>query len=253
MEAIVARTVAPWRFSVWMFTLFAVLAFVLATLGLFSLVSLDIVHRRHEFAVRVALGAQSRDVVRSVMTAAGRHVLAGLGVGVLMAALGARLVQGMLFDVRVLDLPTYAVVIGLVLAVVLSASYFPARRAGAVDPWRCSDASKRLRLTPLRLARLCSDSAEIDRSPSQTARILTRQRAPRLLESLSIGRRRGFVDRMELVGQRITMEPSGFGVNGVIEQVAEQRAVAFPQIPQLRATHTMSGGRRFEVECQTDE
>ncbi|RPH56197.1 MAG: FtsX-like permease family protein, partial [Acidobacteria bacterium] len=134
MEAIVARTVAPWRFSVWMFTLFAVLAFVLATLGLFSLVSLDIAHRRHEFAVRVALGAQSRDVVRSVMTVAGRHVLAGLGVGVLMAALGARLVQGMLFDVRVLDLPTYAAVIGLVLAVVLSASYFPARRAGSVDP-----------------------------------------------------------------------------------------------------------------------
>jgi ABC-type antimicrobial peptide transport system permease subunit len=134
MEAIVSRAVAPWQFSVWMFTLFAAMAFVLATLGLFSLVSLDVAHRRHEFAIRVALGARSRDVVRSVMTTAGRQVLAGLGVGVLMAAAGTRALQGILFGVPVFDLPTYAMVIGLLLAVVLSASYLPARRAGGTDP-----------------------------------------------------------------------------------------------------------------------
>ncbi len=134
MDAIVSRAVAPWRFSVWMFTLFAAMAFVLATLGLFSLVSLDVAHRRHEFAIRVALGAQSRDVVRSVMTAAGRQVLVGLGVGVLMAAAGTRAVQGILFGVPVFDFPTYVMVIGLLLAVVLSASYLPARRAAGADP-----------------------------------------------------------------------------------------------------------------------
>jgi hypothetical protein len=134
MEAIVWRAVAPWQFSVWMFTLFAAMAFVLATLGLFSLVSLDVAHRRHEFAIRVALGARSRDVVRSVMTAAGRQVLAGLGVGMLMAAVGTRVVQGILFGVPVFDLPTYAMVIGLLLCVVLGASYLPARRAAGADP-----------------------------------------------------------------------------------------------------------------------
>ena len=134
MEAIVSRAVAPWRFSVWMFSLFAALAFVLATLGLFSLVSLDVARRRHEFAIRVALGARSRDVVRSVMTAAGRQVLVGLGVGVLMAGAATRAVQGILFDVPTFDLPTYGMVIGLLLAVVLSASYLPARRAAGADP-----------------------------------------------------------------------------------------------------------------------
>jgi hypothetical protein len=134
MDAIVARGVAPWRFSLWMFALFALLAFVLATLGLFSLVSLDIAHRRQEFALRVALGARSEDVVRTVMRAAVRQVLAGLGVGVVLAALGTRLVQGLLFDVGRFDLLTYATVIALVLAVVVTASYLPARRAGGANP-----------------------------------------------------------------------------------------------------------------------
>jgi predicted permease len=134
MDAIVSREVAPWRFSLWMFALFALLAFVLATLGLFSVVSLDIAHRRHEFALRVALGARSGDVVRTVMSAAVRQVLAGLGIGMLLAALGTRLVQGLLFDVGRFDLPTHATVIALVLAAVATASYFPARRAGGADP-----------------------------------------------------------------------------------------------------------------------
>jgi predicted permease len=134
MEAVIAREVAPWRFSVWMFSLFAVLAFVLATLGLFSVVSLDVANRRREFAVRVALGARSRDVTRSVMMKAGRYVLWGLGVGILMAAAGTRAVQRMLFDVAVFDLATYGLVMGLLAAVVLSAAYLPARRAASADP-----------------------------------------------------------------------------------------------------------------------
>jgi putative ABC transport system permease protein len=58
MDAIVSRAVAPWRFNAWMFTVFAALALMLATVGLFSLVSLDVAQRRREFAVRLALGAR---------------------------------------------------------------------------------------------------------------------------------------------------------------------------------------------------
>jgi predicted permease len=134
MDAIVSQRVAPWRFSLWMFALFALLAFVLATLGLFSVVSLDISHRRHEFALRVAFGAQSTDVVRTVMTSAVRQIVAGLSVGVLLAALGTRALQGLLFDVGRFDLATYATVSALVLAVVVSAAYLPARRAGGANP-----------------------------------------------------------------------------------------------------------------------
>ncbi len=62
MDAIVSRAVAPWRFSIWMFTVFASLALVLAAVGLFSLVSLDVAQRRREFAIRLALGARPGDI-----------------------------------------------------------------------------------------------------------------------------------------------------------------------------------------------
>ncbi len=81
LESIVSRAMAPWRFGAWLFSLFAALAFVLATAGLFSVVGLDVSQRRHEFAVRMAIGAEARDVVRSVLVAAGWRVLAGVTIG----------------------------------------------------------------------------------------------------------------------------------------------------------------------------
>jgi putative ABC transport system permease protein len=134
MDAIVSRAVAPWRFSVWMFTLFAVLAFVLATVGLFSLVSLDVAHRRHEFAVRLALGAQRSDVHRSVLTSALWRVVPAVALGVLAASAGTRAIRHILFGVDPLDRTTYLAVIVLVFAVVTAASWLPAHRASGTDP-----------------------------------------------------------------------------------------------------------------------
>lgn len=134
MEAIVSRAVAPWRFSMWMFTLFAVCAFVLATVGLFSLVSLDVAQRRHEFAVRLALGAQRADVLRPVLLAAASRALTGVAIGLPVAIAGARGIRGLLFGVGALDATTYAAVIALMFTVVAVASYLPARRAAEVDP-----------------------------------------------------------------------------------------------------------------------
>jgi ABC-type lipoprotein release transport system permease subunit len=68
------------------------------------------------------------------MTSAVRQIVAGLSVGVLLAALGTRALQGLLFDVGRFDLATYATVSALVLAVVVSAAYLPARRAGGANP-----------------------------------------------------------------------------------------------------------------------
>jgi ABC-type antimicrobial peptide transport system permease subunit len=135
----VSRFVAPWRFSVWMFTLFAASAFALATVGLFSLVSLDVAQRRHEFTVRVALGAQRADVLRPVLLAAAGRALAGVSIGVLAAIAGTRGIRSLLFGVGALDVTTYGAVIALVFPVVAVAAYLPARRASEVDPltlWR---------------------------------------------------------------------------------------------------------------------
>jgi putative ABC transport system permease protein len=117
-----------------MFTLFAVVAFVLATVGLFSLVSLDVAQRRHEFAVRLAVGAQRGDVRRSVLISAIWRVVPGVAFGVLAAVLGTRAIRHILFGVEAIDLTTYCAVIVLVFAVVTAASWLPAHRAAGIDP-----------------------------------------------------------------------------------------------------------------------
>ena len=134
LDAVVARAVAPWRFSVWVFTLFAALALVLATGGLFSLVSLDVGCRRREFAVRVALGAQRGDIIRSVLGSAMRRLFVGVAIGGLVAAASAGVTRSLLFGVEPLDPGTYGAVIALVCLVVTAASYLPASRAAGAEP-----------------------------------------------------------------------------------------------------------------------
>jgi putative ABC transport system permease protein len=134
MDAIVSRAIAPWRFSMWSFTLFAVLAFALATVGLFSLVTLDVARRRHEFAIRLALGAQRADLSRLVLRSSLGRVVPGVALGVFAALTSTRAIRHILFGVELLDSPTYAAVVLLVLAVVTAASWLPAYRASGVDP-----------------------------------------------------------------------------------------------------------------------
>ena len=134
MDAIVSRAVAPWRFSVWMFTLFGALAFVLAAVGLAGLVSFDVAQRQHEFAVRVAVGAQRRDLRRSVIASALRRIVPGVAAGVVAAVFASRALRHILFGVAPTDVSTYAVVIVLVVGVITAVSLLPADRAGRVDP-----------------------------------------------------------------------------------------------------------------------
>ena len=134
LEDVVNKELAPWRFSAWVFALFAGLAFMLSMLGLFSLVTLDVANRRQEFAIRMAVGATPRHIVVGVFRSAGVRASIGIAIGVAVAAVATRSLQGLLFGVALEDGVTYASVIALVLAVVLVAAYVPARRAGGVDP-----------------------------------------------------------------------------------------------------------------------
>jgi ABC-type antimicrobial peptide transport system permease subunit len=134
MDAIVDRETAAWRFSAWVLSLFGAIAFLLAGMGLFGLVSMDVAERRPEFAIRVALGAQRTHVLRLVLVVAGWRVVGGLALGVLAAAIGARVLQSMLFGVTPSDAASYAIGIVVVLTTVAVAAYVPARRAAAIDP-----------------------------------------------------------------------------------------------------------------------
>ena len=78
---IVNTAMAPWRFSAWVFALFAVLAFTLSMLGLFSLVSLDVANRRQEFAIRMAIGATNRHIISGVLRSAGVRAAMGIALG----------------------------------------------------------------------------------------------------------------------------------------------------------------------------
>lgn len=134
LEDVVNREIAPWRFSAWVFTLFAALAFALAMLGLFSLVSLDVANRRREFAIRMALGATTGQIVGGVWRSAGRRAAIGVTAGLATAALATRSLHGLVFGVGLADLSTYVTVIVVVTAVVAGASYWPARRAAHTSP-----------------------------------------------------------------------------------------------------------------------
>jgi len=134
LDAVVNKEMAPWRFSAWVFALFAALSFTLSMVGLFSLVSLDVANRRHEFAIRMAIGATNRHIVGGVFRSAGMRAGLGIGLGLAVAAVATRSLESLLFGVALADGVTYTVVVALVVTVVAVASYFPARRAANVAP-----------------------------------------------------------------------------------------------------------------------
>jgi putative ABC transport system permease protein len=134
MDAVVARAQAPWRLTMWMFVLFAVLAFGLAALGLFSLVALDVAHRGREFAIRMALGAPRGAIVRGVLRRAGGWVAGGVTLGLVAALPGTRALGSLLVGITPADGTTYAVVLVVVLTVIAVAAYLPARRAARASP-----------------------------------------------------------------------------------------------------------------------
>ncbi|HEY2375044.1 MAG TPA: ABC transporter permease [Gemmatimonadaceae bacterium] len=134
MTAMIEPQLAPWRIGTFIFMLFGVIGALLAAVGLYGVVSFVVAQRTREFGVRLALGAQTDDVFRLVLSHGARLVGVGLIAGAIVAALSTRLFVSLMFGVSALD-PFVYVVMALLLAVVaLVASYVPALRATRVDP-----------------------------------------------------------------------------------------------------------------------
>ena len=134
MEKIVSDSVAGRRFSMLLLGVFAALALMLASVGIYGVISYTATQRTHEIGIRMALGAKRVDVLRLVVGQGLRLALIGIGAG-LAAALGlTRLMSSMLYGVRPTDLVTFAAVSLLLAGVAVLASYVPARRAMRVDP-----------------------------------------------------------------------------------------------------------------------
>jgi putative ABC transport system permease protein len=134
MEQAVAASVAQPRFRMVLLMVFATTATLIATCGLYGLMAYAVTQRRREIGVRMALGAERRDVLRLVLTRALRIVVAGLIVGLAGAAGVTRVLQRFLFGVTSTDPIVFTIVTLLLLTVGLMAAWLPARRATRIDP-----------------------------------------------------------------------------------------------------------------------
>jgi predicted permease len=134
MDEAVAASVAQPRFRTLLLLLFATTATLIATCGIYGLMAYAVTQRRREIAVRMALGAQGRDVLRLVLARALRIVVAGLIVGLAGAAAVTRVLQTFLFGVTPTDPIAFTIVTLLLMAVGLIAAWLPARRATRIDP-----------------------------------------------------------------------------------------------------------------------
>ncbi len=134
MTRLLAESVARARFSATLLGAFAAVALVLAGVGIYGVMSYAVAQRTHEIGVRVALGAQTADVLRLVVGHGMALAGAGLAAGLLGAFALTRLLSSLLFRVSATDPATYAALTGFLLLVALLACLVPARRATKVDP-----------------------------------------------------------------------------------------------------------------------
>jgi len=134
MSTLAANTMASLSFTMLMLGLAAALATILGAVGVYGVLSYVVTQRKREIAVRMALGAEPRDLRRMVVLQGGRVALIGVALGVLVAVGATRFLAALLFGVQALDASTFLVMSSGMLAVALLATYVPARRASTVDP-----------------------------------------------------------------------------------------------------------------------
>ncbi|HEX8775378.1 MAG TPA: ABC transporter permease [Pyrinomonadaceae bacterium] len=134
MEQLLSASVARTRFNALLLALFAGLALILASVGIYGVMAYSVVQRTREIGIRIALGAEARDVVRMIVGQGMILTLVGIGLGLVAAFALTRLMSSLLFGVSATDPLTFAVVSLLLSAVAFLACYIPARRATKVDP-----------------------------------------------------------------------------------------------------------------------
>lgn len=134
LEQVAADSIAPRRLSVILIGVFAAVALVLASVGIYGVMSFLVVQRTHEIGVRMALGAQRADVLRLVIGRAAKLVLIGTGLGLLLGVPSSNALRSLLYNVGAFDPMTFLTVTLALCGVSFLASYIPALRATRADP-----------------------------------------------------------------------------------------------------------------------
>jgi putative ABC transport system permease protein len=128
------QNLAHARFRTFLLGMFAIVSLLLAAIGLYGLLTQTVLQRTHEIGIRVALGGRRDRIIRLVVTRA--LFLSGIGIiaGLVASSYLTRFLQGLLYEVKASEPVILLVTSGVLLAVTLTATYFPARRAARVDP-----------------------------------------------------------------------------------------------------------------------
>ena len=134
MDQLVSESLRQRRFNLVLLVSFAVLALVLAGIGVYGSINYSTRQRTHEIGLRMALGAQPRDVLRMVVGHGLVLALVGIGIGLIASFALTRLMKGLLFGISATDPITFAAISLLLTLIGLLASWIPARRATKVDP-----------------------------------------------------------------------------------------------------------------------
>jgi ABC-type antimicrobial peptide transport system permease subunit len=133
MHERVSRSIVTQRLSGSLIGVFALMALVLATVGVYGLIAYSVAERRHEIGIRLALGAQGQDVRRLVVGQGVRLTLTGVAIGLVGAVLIGRGMRSMLYGITAVHVPTLVAVSAILLCVAVLASWIPARRAARTD------------------------------------------------------------------------------------------------------------------------
>ncbi|OLE82701.1 MAG: hypothetical protein AUF76_08515 [Acidobacteria bacterium 13_1_20CM_2_65_9] len=134
LEQRIGQSLASRRFNMLLLGLFAALALVLAAVGIYGVVAYTVTERTHEIGVRLALGAQPRDVLAMLVGQGMTLAAAGAAIGIVIAVALTRVMAGLLFGISPTDPATFGVITGVLALVALVACYLPARRATGVNP-----------------------------------------------------------------------------------------------------------------------
>ena len=134
MDALISGSIARERFQTALLGLFAGCALLLAVVGIYGLLSYAVTRRTSEMGVRMALGANSRRIVRLVMGQGGVLVTAGVALGLLGSLIATRALRAMLYQVKTTDASALLAVVAGFAAAAFVACYLPARRASQIDP-----------------------------------------------------------------------------------------------------------------------
>jgi putative ABC transport system permease protein len=134
MEELMSRSVGQRRLSMMLLSLFSGIALVLASVGIYGVMSYSVTQRSRELGVRIALGADRSDVLRLVLRQGMALAVLGIGIGLAAALVLTRLIESQLYGVTATDPGTFALVAGVLAATALVANLIPAVRATRLDP-----------------------------------------------------------------------------------------------------------------------